>query len=230
MGSQEGPAGRQTGSPTTARSVRSVAEPLVFVGLALAFLWVIRPTDNDWLKIPFLVIVVAIPFLSNYLHRDTLRELGLRFDNFWPSAREVGLFSLVAAAAVIAIGVLSGAGPSTRPGLWRSVLLYPGWGLIQQYAMQSFTYRRLREGTGHRPVVAAALTALLFASVHYPNTALALATLLGAFTWCLLFERRPNLFTLAISHGWLAMLLRISWPALWLHNLRIGPSYFTWTP
>jgi len=48
--------------------------------------------------------------------------------------------------------------------------------------------------------------------------------------WCLLFYRQPNLFILALSHGWLAVLVRYSWPAEWLRNLRIGPSYWTWTP
>lgn len=206
-----------------------ILEPVIFVALALAFLWIVRPTGNDWLKIPFLTIIVLIPFISNLLHRDSPRELGLRLDNLWPSAREVALFTLIAAASVVLMGWLSGGVPALRPGLWRSIVLYPGWGLIQQYAMQSFTYRRLREGT-QRPIIAAALTALLFASLHYPNTALALATLVGGFFWCLLFQRHPNLLTLAPSHGWLAVLLRASWSAEWLHNLRIGPSYWTWTP
>ena len=55
-------------------------------------------------------------------------------------------------------------------------------------------------------------------------------TLVGGYVWCRLFHRQPNLFTLAISHGWLAVLVRYSWPAEWLHNLRIGPGYWTWTP
>ncbi len=95
--------------------------------------------------------------------------------------------------------------------------------------MQSFTYRRLREAT-ERPPIAAGLTALLFAALHYPNLPLLLLTLAGGYVWCRLFERHANLITLALSHGWLAVLLRATWPAEWLHNLRIGPSYWTWTP
>lgn len=221
--SETGRAARLLGSLTQ----RPAVEPAIFVGLAFIFIWVIRPTEHDWLKVPFLAVIVAIPFASNYMHRDRLPALGIRVDNLWSSALEVGLFTAIMALSVLLIGISTGTEPTARPDIGRSILLSPMWGLIQQYAMQSFTYRRLREGT-HRPVVAAALTALLFASLHYPNAALALATLVGGFFWCLLFERTPNLFTLALSHGWLAILLRASWPAEWLHNLRIGPSFWTW--
>lgn len=220
---------QQAGSSFRASRGRAAAQPLAFVGLALAYIWIVRPTHDDWLKIPFLAVIVLVPFASNLVHRDRPRELGWRLDNLWPSAREVAMVTAAGAALVLAVGALTDAAPAIWPGMARSFLLYPFWGLVQQYAMQSFTYRRLREGTG-RPVAAAALTALLFASLHYPNLALASVTLVGAYVWCRLFERHPNLFTLALSHGWLAVLLRASWPALWLHNLRIGPGYWTWTP
>ncbi len=171
---------------------------------------------------------MAIPFASVYRHGDRLRELGLRVDNLGRSALEVGLFTVGAALAVVAIGALAGDGFRPWPGRERALLLYPFWGLAQQFAMQSFTYRRLREATPRPPLVAA-LTAFLFAIVHYPNLALTGVTFVGGFFWCLLFQRRPNLITLAISHGWLAVLLRASWPAEWLHNLRIGPGFWTWT-
>lgn len=203
-----------------------VFEPLVFVALAVVYSWVVRPTHNDWLRIPFLVVVVLIPFASNILHRDRLRDLGLRFDNLKGSARDVGIATLIGAVAILVVGTLTG-GPYFRSRMVQSFFVYPLWGLIQQYAMQSFTYRRLREGIA-RPGLAAAATAILFASVHWPNWPLALVTLLGGYVWCRLFERRPNLITLALSHGWLAVLLRYSWPVDWLRNLRIGPSYWDW--
>lgn len=219
---------RRAGRLRAAVVRRPAIEPLVFVALALVYIWVVRATE-DWLKIPFLTVIVLIPFASNFLHRDGLRELGMRLDNLWNSAREVGLATLIGAIAVVGVGLLTGADPDLPRGVARSFLLYPVWGLTQQYAMQSFTYRRVREGTG-RPELAAAITAFCFASAHWPNLALALVTLVGGYVWCRLFERHPNLFTLALSHGWLAVLLRYSWPAEWLHNLRIGPGYWTWTP
>lgn len=208
---------------------RPAWEPAAFVALALAFAWLIRPTGNDWLKIPFLAVIVAIPFLSNYLHRDRLGDMGLRVDNLPSSLREVGIATVVGAVAVVSIGLLAGSEPDFGGRTLKSLLVYPGWGLIQQYAMQSFTYRRIREATGH-PSAAAAVSAMAFAALHYPNLALAGTTFVGGYVWCRLFERHPNLFTLAVSHGWLAVLLRASWSNVWLHNLRIGPEYWSWTP
>jgi hypothetical protein len=207
-------------------TARPVLEPLLFVGLAVVYSWVIRGTHNDWLRIPFLVVIVLIPFASNILHRDRLRDLGLRFDNLRASAREVGLATLIGAVVILAVGMLTG-GPHFRDRMVQSFFLYPFWGLTQQYAMQSFTYRRLRGGIA-QPGLAAAAAATLFASVHWPNWPLAIVTLVGGYVWCRLFERHPNLITLALSHGWLAVLLRYSWPVDWLRNLRIGPSYWEW--
>ncbi len=229
----------QTTSPaqTPARSPGSsrwptylaALEPLVFLALALAYIWIVQPTHDDRMRAPFLAVIVLIPLLSNFVHRDPLPELGLRLDNLAPSAREVGAATAAGALAVIAIGLIAGGGPVFDGTVLRAFVLYPLWGLAQQYAMQAFTYRRLRDATG-RPHTAAVLTAALFASAHTPNLTLALITLVGGYVWCRLFERHANLITLALSHGWLAVLTRYSWPAEWLHNLRIGPGFWAWSP
>jgi hypothetical protein len=207
----------------------SAVEPLAFVGLAFLYIWIVQPTRVDWLRVPVMAVIVLIPFASAVLHGDRLRDLGLRIDNLGESVREVGLATVAGGVLIVAIGLSVGHAPESRPGLVRALLLYPFWGLAQQYAMQSFTFRRLREATGNVPV-AAGVAALLFGAAHYPNLALASVTAVGGFFWCLLFQRHPNLLTLAVSHGWLAVVLRASWPAEWLHNLRIGPSFWTWTP
>ncbi len=236
-----GPHGSGRSSVSLGREMKTVAklknslialpwlEPLFFVGLALVYVWIVQPTRNDLLRTPFLIVIVLIPFLSNLLHSDRLIDLGLRFDNIWASAREVGLATVIAAAVVVAIGLLAGAGPNWHPDVASALLLYPAWGLVQQYAMQAFTFKRLRDTTLSTSM-SAMVAALLFASLHWPNLTLALVTLVGGYAWCRLFHRQPNLFTLALSHGWLAVLLRYSWPDTWLHNLRIGPSFWTWTP
>lgn len=220
--------------PATSRSglgprIVALFEPLAFVGLASLYVWFVQPLDSDWIRGPAITVVVLIPFASNLGHRDRPAMLGLRLDNLAASAKEVGAFTLIAAAIVLAIGEAAGAGFDPRPGTWRALLTYPAWGLAQQYAMQSFTLRRLEEGIG-RTIPAAAVAALLFAWLHWPNLPLAALTLVAGFFWCLLFTRHPNLLTLGLSHGWLAVILRYSWPAEWLHNLRIGPSYWTWSP
>lgn len=206
----------------------SFLEPVVFVGLAFVYIWFLKPTGDDRIRVPYLAIVVLIPMLSNLLHRDRLPELGLRLDNLRISAREVGIVTAAGALLVIGIGLLTG-GPHPWSGMWEGFFTYPAWALAQQYAMQAFTLRRMREVVPSS-TAAAALTAFLFGIVHAPNVALALVTAVGGYVWCRLFLRHPNLLTLAISHGWLAVLARVFWPAEWLRNLRIGPAFFTWTP
>ncbi|MGD2153768.1 MAG: CPBP family glutamic-type intramembrane protease [Gemmatimonadales bacterium] len=207
-------------------TARPALAPLLFVALVLFYIWVLQPTHNDWLRIPFLVVIASIPLASHFLHRDRLLDLGLRLDNLGGSARDVGIATLIGAGAILAVGLRTGGLHLGSPML-KPFLLYPFWGLVQQYAMQSFAYRRLRERIA-QPGRAAAVTAALFASAHWPNWPLALMTLVGGYVWCRLFERQPNLITLALSHGWLAVLLRYSWPIDWLRNLRIGPSYWEW--
>jgi len=206
-----------------------VLEPLVLVILALVYVWIVQPTIDDRIRIPFLTIIVLIPIVSNLAHGDRLHDMGLRFDNLWSSAREVGAATFVGTILIVAVGLAVGAGPAFPRGILGYMLFYPLWGLVQQYAMQSFTFRRTLESV-ERPGASAVITALLFAIVHWPNWPLALMTGVGGYVWCLLFYRQPNLFTLALSHGWLAVLLRYSWPADWIHNLRIGSNYWTWTP
>jgi hypothetical protein len=198
------------------------------VALALVYIWILQPTRIDAIRIPFITIVVLIPIASALWHRDRLPELGLRLDNLATSVKEIGIATAIGAVLILAIGLPAGGGRAWS-GMWSGLATYPFWGLAQQYAMQSFTYRRLREGWG-RPGAAAAGAAILFGVAHWPNVALALVTAVGGYVWCRLFERHPNLLTLALSHGWLAVLVRWAWPAEWLHNLRIEPSFWTWTP
>jgi membrane protease YdiL (CAAX protease family) len=200
-------------------------EPAGFVALALLYVWVVQPTRNDWLRVPFIIILVLIPLLSNVLHKDSLKNMGIRLDNLGISAREVGLVTLTAAAVILGVGYLARGFFHFPPEALQKLLLYPLWGLAQQYVMQAFVYRRLREGTGSVPVAGIA-TASLFAVIHWPNQVLVVMTLLGGMVWCRLFERQPNLFTLAISHGLIAVLLFYLCPEEWLRHLRIGPSYY----
>jgi membrane protease YdiL (CAAX protease family) len=170
-----------------------------------------------------MAVIVLIPFASVLVHRDPLKELGIRLDNLHASARDVGLFALLAGTGIVGLGMALGAQPRW-PDLTR-IHRYPLWALLQQFALQSFAFRRTRE-TIREPTVAAAVTAGLFAAAHYPNTPLVLATLFGGFMFCTLFARQPNLFTLALCHALLAGLILAMWPAGEMRNLRIGPGYW----
>lgn len=200
-------------------------EPVIFVVLALIFEWVVDPVAPHWVEAVYLTIVVLIPLASNVLHRDRPRALGFRFDNFLRSARSVGPASLAALAVIVAVSYWSGHGVNLGARFRESVWTYPLWGMAQQWALQGFVHRRLCD-TWHRPQLSAIASALLFGALHYPNPVLVVFTVVGGYVWCLLYQREQNLFTLALSHGWLAAVALVGLPPAWIHGLRVGPEFW----
>jgi membrane protease YdiL (CAAX protease family) len=199
-------------------------EPVAFVALALGFEWIVDPVASRAVKGVYLTLVVLIPLASNVLHGDGPRALGFRVDNFLRSARMVGPASLAVLAVIVAVSYASGHGVALGPRLRQQLVYYPLWGLAQQWALQGFVHRRLCD-TWHRRQPAAIASAVLFASLHYPNPVLVVFTLVGGYVWCLLYQRQQNLFTLALSHGWLGAIALVSLPAAWIHGLRVGPEF-----
>jgi len=183
-------------------------------------------------------LIVAIPitlafvliFVSQVLRGESLRDLGLRFDNFARAMKLLALPMLVVAVLALAVGLVSGA----RPDLFRwhperpiagQLALGFGWGLIQQYALQSFVNRRAQIiwQKGTRTVI---LTAFIFALLHFPNPWLMLATFIGGAVWAFVYQRAPNLFALALSHSVMTWVLVSTLPTSALNHLRIGFKYF----
>ncbi len=183
-------------------------------------------------------LIVAIPvgfafllvFSSHYIRGETLRELGLRFDNFWRALKLLALPMLIVAVICLALGLISG----TRPDLFRwhperqlagQLALGFGWGFIQQYVLQSFVNRRAQIvwEKGTRSVV---LTGLIFALLHLPNPWLTVVTLVGGLVWAFVYQRAPNLFALALSHAVMTWVLVSTLPTSALNHLRIGFKYF----
>lgn len=212
------------------RGAASLLPTVLFLVLVLAYIWLVQPAGSKPLEAAVLVVLVAIPILTDRADHATLREVGFRVDDLARSAREVGVATLVLGAAAVAIGLaargtwLAGVGPS-----FPHDLQYLPWALVQQYALQRPVYARIRTVLASRRL-SAAMAALLFSTVHLPNLPLVGATIVAGYVWCRLYEREPNLFTLAVSHALLALFLQASWPASWLHDLRIGPGYLHWSP
>ena len=216
-------------SPRWRRAASAIAEPFGFVLLIFVYIWVIEPRNSVAARIVSLVILASIPPVSQRLRRENPRNLGFRLDNLGRSAREVGIFTLAAAGLLIAAAFLAGKGPALPQGMPLALLTYPLWAFLQQYALQAFLHRRLLR-VCRSTQTAAGISALVFASLHYPNPVLVPVTALGGYAWCRLYQRTPNLFSLAVSHGWLAMLLLAVSPDAWVHNLRVGPGYWAYPP
>ena len=199
---------------------------LTFFTLLLLYLWWIAPQNSPPLSLEGLALLVTIAVTSSRLHGDGPLELGFRLDNPGRSAREVGFATLVAALLIVAAGAVASGGFRLHRIPPLSPIGYPAWALVQQYALQGFVHRRLCNAWG-RPGIAAAGAAVLFGAVHYPNPVLMVSTTVGGFVWSSMYRRASNLYTLALSHGWLGVLVMAVFPPELLHELRVGPTYWS---
>lgn len=178
-----------------------------------------------------LLIVVPIAFAlglmfwSHRLRGESLRDLGFRLDNFGKAARLLILPMALVSAILVIVGYLNGSLDFFRWRGGQSILGMPLlgilWGLVQQYALQGFINRRAQIiwGPGLRSIL---IVAVLFGAFHLPNPALTVATFAGGLLWATVYQRAPNLFALAISHGLMTWILISTLPSSLLNGLRVG--------
>jgi membrane protease YdiL (CAAX protease family) len=189
--------------------------------------WVVLPfADNSKLVAAIPIgLAFALMFLSHRARRESAREIGWRLDNFGRAVRLLILPMLVAAVALIAIGLLMKSLRFDRQRFLEWALWLPLWGLMQQYVLQGFINRRAQI-LYKRGWPSMALVALIFALLHLPNLWLCVATFAGGLVWAYVYQRAPNLPALALSHGVMSLLLALSLPATTINSLRVGIKYF----
>ena len=192
--------------------------------------WVITAVVGASSVLIIVPIIFAFGFMfwSHRLRGESLREIGFRFDNFGKAVRLLILPMVFATVILIGIGYYNRSIDFFR---WRgggAILGMPIlgilWGLAQQYALQGFINRRaqLVWGAGF---VSIFIVAVLFSAFHLPNPALMTATFVGGLIWATVYQRAPNLFALAISHGLMTWILISTLPSSLLHGLRVGYKF-----
>lgn len=183
-------------------------------------------------------LVVSIPITSafifiicsHWLRGETLRDLGVRFDNFLQAVKLLLLPMLLVAGLCLLTGWWLGGTINflrwhpERPFAGQLVLGF-GWGLLQQYVLQGFINRRAQIiwGPGWLSVL---LVAAVFGGLHLPNPALAALTFVGGLIWAAVYQKAPNILALAVSHSVMTWVLVSTLPASALNHLRIGFKYF----
>lgn len=179
-------------------------------------------------------IPIALAFIfmiySHRLRGETLRDLGFRFDNFPPAVKLLSLPMLLTAGVCLLVGWWVAAEIDFlrwhrgRPILGQLLLGF-GWGLVQQYVLQSFINRRAQIvwGPGWLSIL---LAALVFGGLHLPNPWLMVVTFAGGVIWAAVYQRAPSIFALAVSHSIMTWVLVSTLPASALNHLRIGFKYF----
>jgi hypothetical protein len=151
--------------------------------------------------------VAAAGFVVYFIWRAAardgmLREWGLRRDNFLPALRANLCFGVTATLLMLAYGLTAGTLPVPSE-FWLALLLYPGWGIAQQFALQNLVARNLTELVPY-PLLRAISAAVLFSAAHYPRLALMGLVFPAAMAFVLIYQRWPNLWAVGLVHGWLA--------------------------
>ncbi len=172
-----------------------------------------------------IVLAVGLMIFSQKQRGETLRDLGFRMDNLWPSLRMLVAPTLIAITLIVmAIWLVNGYQLSLRA--FRTRLLFvPFWALFQQYALQGFINRRamLVFGPGLKSNL---LVGIAFAILHLPSPPLTLLALIGGGIWGNIYQKQPNLFAIMVSHTAVSLVLSLLMPPTLTPFLRIGFKYF----
>jgi hypothetical protein len=179
------------------------------------------------LWIPLLAFVI----LSQVLHHDSPRAMGLTLAQLRSAAQ---LILPIAAAIYVPVLVFA---LITH----RLVLAWPGetaldrfagyaiWCCFQQYLVQCYFHRRLMSLI-RTPHVSSVVVACMFAAAHIPNAVLIVATLIGGFILAEVYKRHQNIWPLALAQALGGSLIAALVPASIIHNMRVGPGYYTFRP
>lgn len=222
------------GSVNTIPGERAIAawEIASVASSALIAEWILFASTGSSRIAIAIPVTLALAFIivSQRLHNEGLRDLGVRFDNLFKALTLLAVPMIVVAALVLVIELWLGARPdfqrwhSDRPVALQLAISY-GWGFVQQYVLQGFINRRAQIiwGLGGLSVL---LTAIVFAVLHFPNPVLMGATFVGGLVWATIFQRAPNLFALALSHAAMSWVMVATLPESWLNHARVGFKYF----
>ncbi|HEY3171460.1 MAG TPA: CPBP family intramembrane glutamic endopeptidase [Thermoanaerobaculia bacterium] len=191
--------------------------------LVQAALWTEGPARSALALAAAAGIMVAVAFEQPSLAEVGLGRAGLA-RSAWVVAAAAGL-----AGAMLLAGKLAGSGrhPFQTSAL-AHLAAYVPWSLAQQFAAQSFFYRRLEVVVGARKAVG--VTALLFSAAHLPNPVLAPATLAAGLLFSEVFRRYHNLYPLAVAHALLALAIAVAVPNHLHRHMHVGIGYLRYRP
>lgn len=159
-------------------------------------------------RLPFIIISVVawsayIVYQSSRV-RYILQYWGFRVDNFKPVMFRILPFGVVSVIVFFIVGVQR----ETINLNWHIIpilILYPVWGIIQQFLVIGLVAGNLQDLKENRPnqFVILLVTALLFGIVHYPYYWLMAGTFVLALLYGFIYLKERNVYVMGLFHGWL---------------------------
>jgi Type II CAAX prenyl endopeptidase Rce1-like len=182
-----------------------------FAILAVLLTAVLKFIFMDWLNWSVFYITGMVLFWSVYIlyrvksNRDILILWGFKRAYFKQSM--LYLAPLIFITGVVS--VLYGSSIESLSFSWYFflvLLLYPFWGLIQQFMMLSIISQNLysvTEGKMNKYLIVF-LVSVLFSLVHYPSFFLMIFTFFLEVVFITVYLKWRNLWAIGIAHGWIA--------------------------
>ena len=180
------------------------------------------------------VILSSCLFVISLLIRgDSLKELGIRLDNFYRSGRECAMISVLSIIVVTSVSVFYFDRFNMDHLIHYFVKFFkdPLWANLhrisqrigQQFLLQSvFLIRFLL--IFQRKSIALASTTVLFSLAHSPNMKLMILSFLFGSICCLLSLRNRNIFTIGLMHAVFTMVLSPFLIPGQVDHMEIGPQ------
>jgi len=164
----------------------------------------------DLLQWKLLFIIVSIFGWTAYvLYRNKnvkgiLSYWGFRTDNFSAVTRKVLPFGILAVISFLVVGYSR----DTINFTWHIIpilILYPIWGVIQQFIVIGLVAGNLQDLKTNRlsEVVIIVSTAVLFGLIHYPYYWLIAGTFVLALFYGFIYLKARNVYVMGLFHGWL---------------------------
>ncbi|HZJ74190.1 MAG TPA: CPBP family glutamic-type intramembrane protease [Perlabentimonas sp.] len=158
-----------------------------------------------------LFIAASILFWGIYIiyrkkrNKDILQYWGFTQTNFLKTFKMVGIFALILIGLFTANAIFKQY-QLLDIHLLYVLLLYPIWGLIQQFMMMSLVLGNLIDMSSKKvpEFVYALIVSILFSAVHFPSIILMIITFALALYYSQVFLRYRNLYPLGLFHGWIA--------------------------
>jgi membrane protease YdiL (CAAX protease family) len=204
----------------------TACELIAVFGCILLYIWRWQ-SSHPLLWIPILAFII----LTQVLHHDSPRALGLTLSEIRGSAGIILPIAVAVYVPVVIYALASGRFAFLWPGTaaWDRLFGYGIWCCFQQYLMQCYFHRRLMSLI-KTPYVSSAIVAVMFGAAHIPNAVLIAATIVGGFILAEVYRRHPNIWPLALAQAVGGLLIAALVPAAVIHNMRVGPGYYTYRP
>ena len=210
----------------TQKRIRPALEVIIEFSAIFFYIWFLdKAAAPQWFKgVFFWGFCVGFPIFCIGSEQRYYPEFSLDWGAFLKCLRLILWFTLAGTGLLVFISLYFKSFNYDEQFLTR-VSEYFFWAFLQQIGLQTFLTRRVEKAV-RNPYLSAFLSSTLFALLHMPNPALVIFSWVGGFFWALSFQATPNLYALAVSHGWLAVVAWHCVPPAWLHGLRIGPTYW----